>query len=1195
MFSIGSVSCTTSATYQIDVVGTSTVAVTPNFTLCEGTNLNLVSNAVGAVSYSWNGPGTYTSLVQNPIVASVLPSDAGNYNVVASFSNGALTCTTGAVSNVSVVATSTVAVTLPNNICQNATANLSANAVGAISYSWTGPNAFTSNISGPSITNIQTNGSGIYTATAMFSIGSVSCTTSATDQIDVVGTSTVAVTPNFTLCEGTNLNLVSNAVGAISYSWNGPGTYTSLVQNPVVASVLPSDAGNYNVVASFSNGALTCTTGAVSNVSVVAISTVAVTLPNNICQNATANLSANAVGAISYSWTGPNAFSSNIAAPSITNIQTNGSGIYTATAMFSIGSVSCTTSATDQISVVGTSTVSVTPNYTVCEASNLNLVSNAVGAVSYSWNGPGAYSSVVQNPTVTPVLPSSAGNYTAIAYFTDGVLTCTTNAFSNVTVVATPTINVTVPANICQNATANLSANAVGAISYSWAGPNAFNSNIAAPSIPSIQTNGQGIYTTTAMFSIGTVSCTNTSTNQINVVGTNTVSVALTNTICEGASLNLTSNALSAVSYSWNGPGGYTSALQNPTISPISPSAVGDYTATAFFTNGNLTCTTSAVSNVSVVATPVVNVIVPANICQNATANLSTNAIGAVSYLWNGPNGFTSNLAATSIANIQPNGAGIYTSTATFAIGSVSCTNTGTNQINVVAINSITINSVTNGCALQDNVLQANSTGAVSYQWNGPGGFTAAVANPTLINTPFSAAGIYTVTAFYSNGALTCTNSASTNLIVNPVITFTLPTSQFICYNASLTIPGPAGASSYTWQNSTGVVSNSQNLFMPNVITSQAGTFSLTAQIGFCKTMQTTQVNLSVPINFFQAPSSISMCKGDSVKLAVSSTGGSGNYAYEWSPSIYLSSSTGSVQTITPMGTVIYNLFAYDIACPTYTIVRSFTVNVKQPPIPDLRLDKTTGCEPLCALYDSKLNGNAASVVYDFGGIKQIAGDNFTYCINTPGTYELNVITTGTNGCKGTFKYVDPIIVYPRPHADFTFLPQTPTLANNQVNFTPTELYGKIISRNWMFAGTTKANLDTTSEQFPERLYENVGKFPVMLIEVTDKGCADTIFKLVEVIDDMSVYIPNTFTPNGDGKNDIFLVKGIGFSTDDFVMELFATNGNLIYSTRDYSMGWDGTVKGQPAQIGSYTYKIKVLGTHREGYKEYVGHVNLIR
>ena len=936
------ITCPKTNTTQINVVATNPVIVTPNFTLCPGTNLNLTSNAIGAVSYSWNGPSAYNSTSQNPTKAGVILADAGSYSVIASYTNAAITCTTGAVSVVSVVATSTVGITLPNDICQNATANLTANAVGAIGYSWSGPNAFSSNIAAPSIVNIQPNGSGTYSSTATFAIGTVSCTTTATDIISVVTTNTVTVTPTFTLCEGGNLNLVSGAASAISYSWNGPAAYSSAVQNPIVPGIVPSGSGNYTATAYFSNGSLTCTTSAVSNVSVVSTSPVNVVVPPNICQNSTAALSATAPGALAFSWSGPNAFTSNVSAPSIINIQTNGSGTYSTTATFAIGTVSCTTTGTSQISVVGTNPVTVTPTFTLCEGANLNLLSNATSAVSYSWNGPSAYTSISQNPVIPGILPAAAGNYSAIAFFTNGVLTCTTGAVTNVSVVATPTINVIAPNDICQNSTLNLSANAAGAIAYSWSGPSGFISNISAPVIPNIQTTAAGVYTSSALFSIGTVSCTNTSTNQINVVGTSTITVLPTFTLCQGANLNLNSNAVSAVSYSWNGPAAFTSVLQNPTLPNISGSAAGNYSVTAFFTNGNLTCTTSAVSNVLVVATPAVNVVVPSNICQNATANISANAVGALSYSWLGPNGYASNLTVTSIGNIQTSGAGIYTVTAVFGIGSVNCTNTGTNQINVVAINSISINPILNGCAFQDNILQANSVGAVSYLWNGPNSFTSAIANPTIYNTPISATGNYTVTTFYTNGVLTCTNSAITSLIVNPVITFTLPPAEFICYNSTLSIPGPAGATSYTWQNSLGVVSNSQNLFLSNVLSNQAGTYSLTAQIGFCKTTQKSFVTVSSPIKFLYVPFSTSICKGDSIKLNVDSYNGSGNYAYVWNPPLFLSSSTGSIQSATPLGTTIYNIFAYDIACPTYTIAHSFTVDVKQPPLPDLHLDNTS-------------------------------------------------------------------------------------------------------------------------------------------------------------------------------------------------------------------------------------------------------------
>ncbi|MBA2611995.1 MAG: gliding motility-associated C-terminal domain-containing protein [Bacteroidetes bacterium] len=1197
-YAIGSVSCTTTGTNQINVVGTNTVAVTPSFTLCEGSTLNLTSGAAPAVSYSWTGPGSYTSALQNPTQAALVPANAGNYSVTALFSNGTLTCTTGAVSNVSIVATSPVTVAVPNNICQNGTANLSATTSPLpLSYSWSGPNFFTSNIAAPFIANIQTNGSGIYTTTATYAIGTVSCITTGTNQINVVGTNTVAVTPNFTLCEGTNLNLTSSAVSAVSYSWNGPAVYTSAFQNPTINNIIPTSSGNYTATAFFTNGVLTCTTAAVSNVSVVPISTVSVIVPANICQNATANMTTSATGAIGFTWAGPNTFTSNIASPSIINIQPAASGVYTSTATFAIGTVSCTTTGTNQISVITTNTVSVAPTYTICEGSNLNLVSNATSAVSYSWNGPGAYTSALQNPTVAAILPAGAGNYSATAYFTNGILTCTTGAISNVSVVATPTINVTYPTNICQNATASFTAAAPGAISYSWLGPNGFNSNIATPNIPNIQTVGAGVYSTTALFSIGTLICSKTTTNQINVVGTNTVNVTTNFTVCEGANVNLTANAASAVSYSWNGPGAYTSAIQNATVIGVLPTGAGNYTGTAFFTNGILTCTTAAVSNVSVVATPVVNVVVPANICQSATAILSTSAVGAISYAWNGPNSFSSNLASTSIVNIQPNGAGVYTSTALFAIGSVSCTNTGTNQINVVTINSITVNSIMNGCALQTNVLQANSIGAVSYFWTGPSSYTAAVANATIYNTPVTASGIYTITTQYTNGFLTCNNTNTVNLIVNPVISFTLPTTQFACYNSVLTISGPVGATSYSWQNASGVIANTQNLVIPNVNLTMSGTYSLTAFIGFCATTQSIQVNVSSPIQYSLVPTNTTVCRGDSVKLKVGSVGGTANYAYVWNPASFLSSPTGSLQTATPFGTVIYNVYAYDIACPTYTIAHTFTINVKQPPLPDLRLDNAIGCEPFCAFYNSKFGTEAVSVSYDFGNnIDPIVADSFYYCLPIAGTYTLNILTLGTNGCAGKFRYLDPIVVHPSPKADFHYMPELPTVTSNQILFFPTAQNGPIVSRTWMFTGTGVSGYDSTSiEMYPQRTYTAVGKFPTMLISVTDQGCSDTVFKLVEVIDDIAIYIPNSFTPNGDGKNDIFIPKGVGFSTDDFIMELWASDGNQIYFTRDYSKGWDGSIKGKQAESSTYTYKIKVLGAHGEGYKEYVGHVNLIR
>jgi len=116
-----------------------------------------------------------------------------------------------------------------------------------------------------------------------------------------------------------------------------------------------------------------------------------------------------------------------------------------------------------------------------------------------------------------------------------------------------------------------------------------------------------------------------------------------------------------------------------------------------------------------------------------------------------------------------------------------------------------------------------------------------------------------------------------------------------------------------------------------------------------------------------------------------------------------------------------------------------------------------------------------------------------------------------------------------------------------------------------------------------------------MLISTTDKGCMDTVFKVMEMRDEFAVYIPNTFTPNGDGLNDIFNIKGIGLKTEGYLMEIYDRGGALIYSTKDVMKGWDGTVKGLYAENGVYVYKVKTVGANGEGKKEYVGHVSLLK
>ena len=851
----------------------------------------------------------------------------------------------------------------------------------------------------------------------------------------------------------------------------------------------------------------------------------------------------------------------------------------------------------------GTAVVSVTTtplnpititSGTICSGGTSALTAN--GAPTYTWDPPATLNTisgpnVIANPIATTIYSVSFTN-------TAG---CIGTQTTQVTVNPTPTItSVSNTGPVCQGASVSLSVttSVAGTTSYSWFGPNGFNSNLANPTIASPVPNNTGTYSVTVIntFTNGGVCQASGSTNMA-IVPVSPVVVTPNFTLCQGANLNLVAGAASATSYSWSGPPAFTTSQQNPSISNLLPASSGNYTATAFFTSASTTlvCSTTAISNVSVVPTSPVTVTMPNNLCQYATANISALAPGAIGFSWIGPNNFSSNMPVAVIPNIQPNGTGLYFATATFAIGSVSCTTIGSNSLSIVPVNPVIVTPTVNVCEPNNASLSSNSQGAATYSWAGPNNFTAFFANTTLYFPTPAASGIYTVSTSYNNGAFTCYNSNTVQLTVNPRITFTLDPYRKMCYNTLLNVNGPAGATSYSWAGSTGFSSNTQNLLIPNIQPGQAGTYTLSVQLGPCITTEKIKIEVLSPLAYTLTPQNQTICKGDSVKLVVGSTGGSENYAYVWTPGVFLGSPTGSVQYGHPLGTTIYNLAGYDIACPNYTVFYTFTVQVNQPPVPDLQLDKAEGCQPLCLFYNTKTQNQSSVTSFDFGGSNIMQGDSFSYCLNEPGIYNLKISSIGKNGCKGVFDYPVPIVVFPKAHSDFTWNPDPVTTSNNQVTFDPTHKYGPITSLSWMFSGTGVNGYDTTNLEHPQRIFETPGKYPVLLIQRTDKGCIDTVVKFLEIIEDFNVFIPNTFTPNGDGTNDVFNLKGLGLKATGYSMEVFDRWGHSMFSTKDVTKGWDGTVKGQPAQDGVYIYKIYATGANGEGRKEYIGHVTLMK
>lgn len=94
------------------------------------------------------------------------------------------------------------------------------------------------------------------------------------------------------------------------------------------------------------------------------------------------------------------------------------------------------------------------------------------------------------------------------------------------------------------------------------------------------------------------------------------------------------------------------------------------------------------------------------------------------------------------------------------------------------------------------------------------------------------------------------------------------------------------------------------------------------------------------------------------------------------------------------------------------------------------------------------------------------------------------------------------------------------------------------------------------------------------LIVANANGCADTLFlpEYITVIEPSRLFIPNAFTPNDDGRNDQLWIFGSGL--DNILFQVFNRWGEKVFETRDQSVGWNGTLNGEPAEPGVYVYKL---------------------
>ena len=274
--------------------------------------------------------------------------------------------------------------------------------------------------------------------------------------------------------------------------------------------------------------------------------------------------------------------------------------------------------------------------------------------------------------------------------------------------------------------------------------------------------------------------------------------------------------------------------------------------------------------------------------------------------------------------------------------------------------------------------------------------------------------------------------------------------------------------------------------------------------------------------------------------------------------------------------------------------VDSMEINIPYFPAPaNVLVEPSTfeGCLPA----DIKFN-NLSQPISDAYDILWKFGDGETDTVISPvhiyretGIFSVNLEITSPIGCFASASYPFWIQVKESPIAGFEYTPDRVTSTNSVVSFEDTS----IDAISWQYIFNDDASLFQPN---PTYSFQDTGIQKIDLIVLHPSGCPDTLTRYIDVIPLASIFLPNAFSPNGDGINDSFKGKGNYFGVKDYNMQIYNRWGEMVFESSDPDAGWNGRVKnvGRESPSDVYVYKIIYTGP-RGGPVSEDGFATLVR
>ncbi|MBL7942566.1 MAG: gliding motility-associated C-terminal domain-containing protein [Flavobacteriales bacterium] len=461
-----------------------------------------------------------------------------------------------------------------------------------------------------------------------------------------------------------------------------------------------------------------------------------------------------------------------------------------------------------------------------------------------------------------------------------------------------------------------------------------------------------------------------------------------------------------------------------------------------------------------------------------------------------------------------------------------------------------------------------------------------------IIEPSTDQSGVYT----YTVGGPACPISAQIDVTIGePVISVNDVT---ICLGgtATLTAFGVGGVDDSDWIfDWVGLGTGNDLQVTPDVPTTY--TVSATTPEGCESDPVDLEVDIFDPITIVMGDDQ-SICGGGTAVLEVeTTTGGMGApYTYTWT---FNGSGIGSGEQLSYVAedSGDYCVSVTD-GCETPAAIDCIYVTVEEEVEVTFAADTTEGCFPATIVFTNTIDPALYnSAAWEFGdGATALNEVETQHTYADPGSYDVTLTIVSPAGC--IYGLVSPgfITVHNHPEAAWSAEPQPTVIPETEITFENLSL-GSVVESYWEFGYPEPIGTSTDMNPVYEFPQDAGGVYPIYLLVTDEHNCTDEVIGVVVINNLFQVYIPNSFTPNGDNINDVWMVHGSDLDPENFLIQVFNRWGDVVFESTDPGQAWTGEndLGEYFVPDGVYIWRCEISSLSTTEKKELTGTVTLFR